>query len=261
MKVGRVGLRYTMELVQMDDVDHGTWYLDPEGETSSTPEDWKGEENDYFKWQEDEYGDAINSVARLYWAHDTRDQAFVPTKGYQTTVFGEASEGAIGDNEFYKMGANYRQWFRMPWHKHVLSLRGRLETVDAYSGELPIYEKLFLGGPRTVRGVEYRDIGPKVYRGGNSKSHAPMGGETLALGTAEYTIPVFKAVRFATFMDVGSLGEDAFDPELSDVCVAVGIGLRIDIPGFPIRFDLATPVVDDDSYTEEEYFSFAIGFE
>jgi outer membrane protein insertion porin family len=118
-----------------------------------------------------------------------------------------------------------------------------------------------LGGPRTVRGVEYRDIGPKVYRGRGGSRHAPIGGQTLALATAEYTIPVFKAVRFATFMDVGSIGEDAFDPELSDVCVSLGVGLRIDIPGFPIRFDFAKPVVDDDSYTDEEFFSFSIGFE
>jgi len=257
VKVGRVGARYTLEMVEMDDVDNDVWTLDPEGNLDSTPDGW---DNKYFKWQEDEYGDAINSVVRLYWAHDTRDQAFVPTKGYQTTVFGEASEGAIGDNEIYKMGANYRHWFRMPWYKHVLSLRGRLETVDAYSGEVPIYEKLFLGGPRTVRGIEYRDIGPKVYHE-NGHNHAPIGGESLALVTAEYTIPVFKAVRFATFMDVGSLGEDSFDPELSDVCVTVGVGLRIDIPGFPIRFDVATPVSEDDDYTDDEFFSFAIGFE
>ncbi|MDD4017702.1 MAG: outer membrane protein assembly factor BamA [Kiritimatiellae bacterium] len=261
VKVGRVGARYTLEMVEMDDVERGEWFLDPEGEQASTPETWTGAENDYFKWQDDEYGDALNSVIRIYWAHDTRDQAFVPTKGYQTTVFGELSEGAIGENEIYKMGANYRHWYRMPWHKHVLSLRGRFETVDAYSGEVPIYEKLFLGGPRTVRGVEYRDIGPKVYRGEGSKKHAPIGGQTLAMATAEYTVPVFKAVRFATFMDVGSLGEDVFDPELSDVCVSVGIGLRIDIPGFPIRFDFAKPMVEDDDYTDDEFFSFAIGFE
>jgi len=261
VKVGRVGLRYTLEMVEMDDVDSGEWYLDPEGNLASTPETWNGEENRYFEFQEDEYGDALNSVIRLYWAHDTRDQAFVPTKGYQTTVFGELSEGAIGENEIYKMGANYRHWFRMPWYKHVLSLRGRFETVDAYSGEVPIYEKLFLGGPRTVRGVEYRDIGPKVYRGAGSDRHAPMGGQTLMMASTEYTVPVFKAVRLATFMDVGSLGEDVFDPELSDVCVSVGVGLRIDIPGFPIRFDVAKPVVSDDDYTDEEFFSFAIGFE
>jgi outer membrane protein assembly factor BamA len=132
-------------------------------------------------------------------------------------------------------------------------------VVDAYSGELPIYEKLFLGGPRTIRGVEYRDIGQKVYEVGGD--YAPIGGQTMAMATAEYTVPVFKAVRLATFMDVGSLGEDAFDPELSDVCVSVGIGIRIDIPGFPIRFDFAKPVVEDDDYTDEEVFSFAIGFE
>lgn len=258
VKVGRVGVRYTLELVQMDDVDDATWTLDPAGTQASTPTQWN---NQYFKWQDDEYGDAINSVVRLYWAHDTRDQAFIPTKGYQTTLFADMSEGGIGDNEFYKLGGNYRRWFRMPWYKHVLSLRGRLETVDAYSGDLPLYERLFLGGPRTVRGVEYRDIGPKVYRGNGSSKHAPIGGQTLALATAEYTVPVFKAVRVATFTDIGSLGSDAFDPELSDVCMSVGIGLRIDIPGFPIRFDVAKPIVEDDDYTDDEFFSFAIGFE
>jgi outer membrane protein insertion porin family len=262
VKVGRVGARYTLELVEMDDVDDSLWYSDPNGIANDVLAD-NGfiSGSRFFKDQEDAYGGNINSVIRLYWANDTRDQPFVPTKGYQTTVFGEMSEGAIGDNEFYKIGANYRHWFRMPWYKHVLSVRGRLETVDAYAGDLPIYEKLFLGGPRTVRGVEYRDMGPKLFRGDSGNGHAPMGGQTLALGTVEYTVPVFKAVRLATFVDVGSLGEDAFDPELSDVCVAAGVGVRIDIPGFPIRFDFAKPVVSDDSYTEEEFFSFAIGFE
>ncbi len=260
VKVGRIGARYTLELVQMDDVNQSEWFNKDGSE--STPESYNGDANQYFQYQDDTYGDAINSVMRLYWAHDTRDQPFVPTKGYQTTVFAEGSEGAFGDNEFYKMGANYRHWYRMPWYKHVLSLRGRMETVDAYSGELPIYESLFLGGPRTIRGVEYRDVGPKLYREpSSSDSHAPIGGKTLALATAEYSIPIFKAVRFATFSDVGSLGQDAFDPQLSDVCMAVGVGLRIDIPGFPIRFDVAKPVVTDDDATNEEFFSFAIGFE
>lgn len=254
---GRVGARYTLEMVEMDDVDKGQWYLDENG-ADSTPERWN---NRYFKYQEDEYGDNLNSIARVYWANDTRDQPFVPTRGYKATVFGEVADGAIGDNEFYKVGVNYKRWFQMPWFKHVFSLRGRFETVDAYSGDLPIYEQLFLGGPRSVRGVEYRDIGPKVLRGNGSKKHAPTGGKTLALVSAEYTIPLFKAVRFATFLDVGSLSEDEFDPELSDVSVTAGVGLRIDIPGFPIRFDFATPLHDDDDYTDDEVFSFMIGFE
>ncbi len=264
VKVGRVGARYTLEMVGMDNVDNNEWFLDPEGNTGSTPENWTGEANKFFKYQEDEYADALNSVIRIYWAHDTRDQPFVPTKGYQTTVFGEVYEGAaVGDNEIYKMGANYRHWFRMPWYKHVLSLRGRAETVDVYgdTSAVPVYERLFIGGPRTIRGVEYRDVGPKLFRGNGSDSHAPMGGQSLGLVSAEYSIPVFKAVRLASFVDAGSLSADSFDPQLSDVCVAAGVGIRIDIPGFPIRFDFAKPVVSDDEYTNDEFFSFAIGFE
>ena len=260
VSLGRVGFRQTLEMVQLSSVDKHEWYF--EDGSSTTPDTYTGDADKYFQYQKDEYGDAIESVSRIYWAHDTRDQAFVPTKGYQTTVFAEASDSAISDNEYYKLGANYKEWYKMPWYKHVLSLRGRLETVDAYSGELPIYDRLFLGGPRTIRGVEYRDVGEKIFRDpGNSDSHAPYGGQTLALATAEYTIPIFKAVRFATFMDAGSLGKDAFDPQLSDLCVALGVGLRIDIPGFPIRFDFAKPITTDDSYTNEEIFSFAIGFE
>ena len=256
VKVGRVGARYTLEVVEMDDVEDGDWNTDKNGEMIET-----GDFDSFFKYHEHLYGDNLNSVARLYWSHDTRNHPFIPTKGFQTTVFGEASEGGIGDNEFYKLGANYRHWFEMPWYKHVLSLRGRLETVDNYGGDdVPVYERLFLGGPRTVRGVEYRDIGPKVFRDDGGKRHAPIGGKSLALGTAEYTIPIFKAVRFATFMDIGTLSENAFDLG-TDVSVTAGIGLRIDIPGFPIRFDFAVPIVDDDTYTNKEIFSFAIGFE
>lgn len=255
---GRVGLRYTLEMVDMDNTDSGVWFADSRGEIDSTPERW---ENHYFKYQEDAYGGNLNSVIRLYWSNDTRDQPFIPTRGYQATLFADLAEGGIGDNEFYKLGVNYKRWFRMPWYKHVLSLRGRFETVDAYSGDLPIYERLFLGGPRSVRGVEYRDIGPKVYKGEGRKGHAAIGGKTLTMVSAEYTIPVVKAIRFATFLDVGSLSEDEFDPEFSDISVTVGAGIRIDIPGFPMRFDFATPIHDDDDYTDEKVFSFLIGFE
>ncbi|MFO7937785.1 MAG: outer membrane protein assembly factor BamA [Kiritimatiellia bacterium] len=257
IKFGRFGVRYTLELVEMEDVDSGFDY-DEKG-NDIVPASYNGDDG-YFGYMEDEYGDALNSVVRLYWAHDTRDHPFVPTRGYKTTVFGEATESGIGDNEVYSMGAAYRRWYPMPWFKHVLSLRGRFQTVEAYSGDVPIYEKLFAGGPRSIRGFEYRDVGPKAFKD-NEKTHAPIGGQTLALVSAEYTIPVFKALRFATFVDVGSVGEDHFDPEFSDIAAAAGIGFRIDIPGFPIRFDFAESISEDDSYTDDEMFSFSIGFE
>ncbi len=257
---GRVGMRYTLEQVQMDDVEKG-WGYDADGDELEFGDDdrWDADKG-YFRWQEDKYGDNLNSIFRLYWSEDKRNHPFFPTRGYQATIFGDASEGGVGDNEFYKVGANYKHWFELPWYKHVFSVRGRIETVDAYNGDLPVYERLFLGGPRSIRGVEYRDIGPKVHRESGHR-HAAIGGQTLAMASFEYTIPVFKAVRFATFFDIGSLGEDEFDADFSKYSASVGVGLRIDIPGFPIRLDFAKPVHDDDDYTDEEIFSFLIGFE
>ncbi|MEI7946176.1 MAG: outer membrane protein assembly factor BamA [bacterium] len=251
--IGRLGFRYTLEQVDMDDVDNGEWFNEP-----NTPPSSVGAK--YWKLQEDKYSGNINSIGRLYWSTDTRDQAFVPTRGYQTTIFGDLSEGLLGDNEFYRIGASHRHWFTMPWWKHVLSLRGRAETVDAYSGELPAYESLYLGGPRTIRGVEYRGIGPKIFAN-DSDHYSTTGGKSLIMATAEYTVPVFKAVRVAVFTDAGSLGEDAFGGGMKGACISAGVGLRIDIPGFPIRFDFAKPFITDDDYTDEQIFSFSVGFE
>jgi len=245
---GRVGMSYTLEMVGLSDVDSGSWSMTSTGASST-----------YFLDQKRDYNNNLNSVGRLYWERDARDQVFVPTRGYRAFVFGDLSEGGFGDNQFYRMGANYRHWIPIPWGKHVLSLRGRLETVDSYGDDLPIYEKLFIGGPRTIRGIKYRDGGPKVYNADGG--YAPIGGKSLALLSAEYTIPIFKGVRFALFADAGSLGEDAFGGGMSDFIVSAGAGLRLDIPGFPIRFDVAKPFKRDDSYTDKEFFSFSIGFE
>ena len=257
--LGRVGVRYRLERVDMDDVDKAHWYLDREDMVESTPDDGDWDSR-YFRRQKSLYGGNLDSVWRLYWSLDTRDSAFVPRRGVLADVFGEVADGGVGDNEFWRAGLSYRQWVELPWWGHVLSLKGRLETVDSQSGELPVYERLFLGGPRTVRGVEYRDMGPKLY-GHEGRRHAAVGGKTLLLVTPEYTVPVFRGVRFAVFSDIGSLSPDEADPEVSDVEVTVGCGLRIDIPGFPIRLDFAKPVKDDDGDTDEEVFSFLIGFE
>ena len=81
--------------------------------------------------------------------------------------------------------------------------------------------------------------------------------------SAEYSIPVFEAVRIATFTDMGNLtgAEYDFANLFKNYCWTYGIGLRIDIPGFPIRFDYAIPLKKDSDLTREERFIFWIGFE
>jgi outer membrane protein insertion porin family len=248
---GAFGLKYTLEQITLDSLATNEYrYADAP--------------HDRYAFS-DEPDSALNSAVQASWEYDTRDQVFVPTRGTMADLFGELSGATFGgDNDVVRVGGNYKHWFN-PWWHHVLNVRGRVETVSSYSGEpVPIYDRLFLGGGRTIRGIRYRDAGPKVVDNVNNPSEQhPVGGATLGMVSAEYNIPLFEAVRIAFFSDAGSLHRDEYDIGnlASDYCVTYGTGLRIDIPGFPIRLDYAVPIQTDSELTRTENFVFWIGFE
>ena len=68
-------------------------------------------------------------------------------------------------------------------------------------------------------------------------------------------------LRLAAFTDLGAVGEDELDFDVTDTFAwTVGLGLRIDIPMFPIRLDFATPIQKPD-HADKEVFSFSIGYD
>ncbi len=69
-------------------------------------------------------------------------------------------------------------------------------------------------------------------------------------------------VRAAVFYDVGMVYEDAFDLDLGDLNSDYGIGLRLDIPGFPLQLDYAWPVeADEFNDSSSGRFNFFIGYQ
>lgn len=256
IKVGKIGFKQTLEQVTLDDV-----IFLKDSYSYANGDDFDMEDEDSDAYMDDDT--AFNSMFRVYWTYDTRNAPFIPTRGTEATVFGEVGGSFIGgDYDIYRMGLQYRKWFEMPWKGgHVLGLKARVETVDAYGDEnVPLNERLYLGGGRTVRGFEYRSLGPKVSTDTDGNNWRPVGGQTMLLASAEYTIPVFKALRLATFVDAGSLDADSFAADTSEYGMSVGVGLRVDIPGFPIRIDYARPIVEPDN-TDKQSFIFWIGFE
>ena len=252
---GAFGLRYTLEEITLRDLYTNQLYIATTGQP--------------YKFT-DEPDSALNSKLEAFWEYDTRDQIFVPKRGTDANVFSAVSGVVLGgDNDVFRMGGSYKHWFN-PWLDHVLSVLGRVETVSSYGGSssdgpaVPIYDRLFLGGGQTVRGIDYRDIGPKaVDNVDNPTEQHPIGGATLGLISAEYSIPIFEAVRIATFTDLGNVTPKDYDYAnlFQDYCWTYGMGLRIDIPGFPIRFDYAVPFKKDSPLTRRQPFSFWIGFE
>ena len=252
---GRFGVRLGGEFIEFDDVEK-KYYT------------YKGVDKRWLKEEERKYGDAAEGVVRLFWAHDDRDNFRMPTTGSRTQIFLDI---AGGDNEYYRLGFNHRHYFS-PWRdlvsgdswakQHVFMVGARAETIDGFGSndDVPIYNRMFLGGPKSIRGIEYRYVSPYIKEtyGGD---YIPWGGQTLFCMNFEYTVPVVKMVRFAVFSDLGSVGEDDFDLDFSDnFAWTVGVGVRLDIPMFPIRLDFATPIEKPD-HCEEEVFSFSVGYD
>ncbi len=206
---------------------------------------------------QNEKGDFLNSSLKLALVHDTRDNVFVPQRGHKITLSGRVSGGALGgDVDVFELEGESISYFPALFD-HTLSLRLWAETVQEYgqSDDVHIFDRLFLGGPRTLRGFKYRKVSP-------SEEGEAIGGKTAALGTLEYTIPLYKRiVRLAAFYDIGNVWLDAFDFDLQEYCSDAGIGLRLEIPSFPIRVDYAWPLeISSDLSRTAPRFNFWIGY-
>lgn len=204
-----------------------------------------------------EAGNYMDSSLKLAVVHDTRDSMFVPQRGNKTTLSARASGGPLGfDINVYDLEAELMQYVPALFD-HVLSLRLWAETVQEYgdNDDVHIFDRLFLGGGRTLRGFKYRYVSP--YEDGE-----PIGGKSGAMGTLEYTVPVYKKIlRVAAFYDIGNVWLDAFDFDLSEYCSDAGLGVRLDISSFPIRVDYAWPLeVSGGVSRTAPRFNFWIGY-
>lgn len=222
--------------------------------------------NDYF-FQRDE--DVVSSRMGTALVRDSRDNPFVPKTGSRMRLYTSVSGGALGfDTDLYQVGFSAWKYFPL-WRGHVFSMMLSYEVVDNYgrTDEVPLDDRLFAGGGRTLRGFRYRDVGPKVTRdvefteSGTTTYHKPIGGCSRALGKAEYTIPLVNMIRFACFFDIGNVWEDAYDFDASSLAMSAGAGLRFDVPGFPIRIDYARALEKDSALTRTDNWVFWIGYD
>ncbi len=204
----------------------------------------------------DEEGQRTKSALGLTITRDARDNFFIPTSGNRTQFRAQLAGGMLdGDTDIYNLTLRSSHYWRF-FEDHVLNLRGRIGVVDHYgdSDRVPIFDRYFLGGAYTVRGFKYRDVGPV------DEDESPIGGSSMFYMTASYTIPVVEKIRVAGFYDTGMVWEDAYSFD-TDLNSSAGVGIRFDIPMFPLRFDYSWPILTDDhNDSSGGRFSFVIGY-
>jgi translocation and assembly module TamA len=104
--------------------------------------------------------------------------------------------------------------------------------------KLPPSVRFFTGGSQTVRGYEYRSLGPE------DDSGDVIGARRLLTGSLEFEHSLNDRWAVAVFYDVGNAIDD-FDDDLER---GAGFGVRWNSPVGPVRIDLANAISDDESW-------------
>ena len=210
-----------------------------------------------------EKGGRLKSYGTMEIIRDTRDSTFIATHGFRGSASATLAGGPFGgETDTYQFQWRASQFFPL-WFDHVLNLRGWTSIIHEYgdSDRVPLFDRLFVGGPRTVRAFKYRKVGPK------DEDEEPIGGRSAASATLEYTLPIVDKFRLAFFYDIGVVWQDIYEKDLEDpavgdgiVCDGYGLGIRFDFPQFPIQLDYAWPINTDEVTSDSGRFSFSIGY-
>ncbi|WBL27195.1 translocation and assembly module lipoprotein TamL [Zunongwangia sp. HGR-M22] len=156
---------------------------------------------------------------------------------------------------------------------------------------MPFTKQYFSGGPYSVRAFRTRQLGPGTYNPSDEEENNPddpnaidtdyfdRAGNIRLEANIEYRFPLIPPyVNGAVFADAGNVWTSKSDENLkggrfssnftNELGIGTGVGVRVDIQGFVIRFDLAAPMHDPSLEEGQRWtydfgkpvFNFAIGY-
>ena len=187
---------------------------------------------------------------------DSRDNPLLSHKGQRVTFSPFISGGPLGgDTQVYGLDLEGSQYFHLP-KDFILLINGEIATVSQWGSgtDVPIFERLFLGGSNNLRGFPFREVGPQDENG------EPTGGKSMARTTIEVTFPIIEKARGAVFYDTGFLNTSQWSFGFNHIASDIGVGLRLDLPIGPLRLDYGYPI-QRDGYNGGGHFNFNVGYQ
>lgn len=217
----------------------------------------------------------------LFFVNSTLDVA-----GNSISLLGKENEE--GKNEFF--GLEYAQYAKadVDFRFHYITGREQRIATRLFAGlgmpygnsdVMPFSKQYFSGGAYSVRAFRTRSLGPGTYTppADNNRSFFDQSGNLRLEANVEYRFPLFSYLKGAVFADAGNVwntsdngleGGKFSSNFMNELGIGAGVGLRVDVQGFVIRFDLAAPLHDPSLEPEDRWtydfanpvFNFAIGY-
>jgi translocation and assembly module TamA len=171
---------------------------------------------------------------------DTSDDLLDPTRGFRLGLRASPEISRTeGVESFYLRGQLDASYYLRASDRIVLAARTRVASIPgAPLAAIAPSRRVYAGGGGSVRGYEYKGIGPHDSEGD------PSGGRSLLELSAEARIRtglLDGALGIVPFVDAGTVGDEA-TPSFDEIKVGVGVGLRYYTGFGPLRLDLAVPL-------------------
>lgn len=177
--------------------------------------------------------------------------------------------------QYAKADLDFRYYFNFG-KEQVLAARlfGGYGHPYGNSDIMPYVKQYFSGGPYSIRAFRIRSVGPGTYSDPDHDYFDRTGNIRLE-ANLEYRFPIISYLKGAVFADAGNIwnsrsnevyeGKDLFTSRFIDeLAMGTGVGLRVAVQGFVIRFDLAAPFHDPSEGFKFKYkepiFNFGLGY-
>jgi outer membrane protein insertion porin family len=180
----------------------------------------------------DEAGKWTTSSISFMIARDTRDNYQDPLSGSRNTY--TVAFAGLGGNVAFFRNVFDSQWFFQTGEYSTIRLRGKVGYITSlFNKELPLFQRFYIGGLDTIRGVGYGKAGPLDATTGEAR-----GGEKYAVANVEYIFPIIMEYKFkgVVFVDAGRAW-DKGEAWGSDLRYTSGFGIRWHSPFGPIRVE------------------------
>lgn len=195
-------------------------------------------------------GTSVTSSITPAVVRDARDNYLDPSRGSRNSVY-VTFAGLGGDNKFIKSVLDSAWFFPVGKTSTTIALRGRIGFATGLFGEeLPVYERFYLGGINTIRGLGFGQAGPRDEDG------TVMGGTKELIFNVEYIFPIVKELKLkgVVFFDAGNSYDD--DESIGELRYTAGLGFRWISPIGPIRVEWGYNLqrkYDDESASRVEF--------
>jgi outer membrane protein insertion porin family len=142
---------------------------------------------------------AISKIGPSY-VYNTVDNPITPTTGRRLT--GSLDIAGVGGNTNFVNPRVEGVLYHALNRRTSVGFRAQAEYIAPYgtTTDLPIFEKLYLGGEYSMRGFDLRTVGPR-----DATTGLVLGGNKSILFNAEYLINIAGPVRLVLFYDAGQV--------------------------------------------------------